>query len=168
MKCRMYGISLVVFVSVLAALVSRTHVPMTSAKEAIGTSEVNTHATAARSRVTNRSHLTALARASQTQLPKTYGKLPLNFETNQGQTDSQVQFLARGGGYTLFLTSTEAVLSFHGREASTRTKPRFAEVLQARHSPSSAAGVKLRIPPLKDGAALLRHGETRNLAQSQL
>jgi hypothetical protein len=38
-----------------------------------------------------------------------YGKLPLRFEKNQGQTDSQVQFLARGGGYTLFLTPTEAV-----------------------------------------------------------
>src|SRR5437667_4603656 len=135
-----------VFVSVLAALVSRTHVPMTTVKEAVGITAVKSDATAAQSKVTNRSHLTALARASQRQLLKSYGKLPLSFEANQGQTDSQVQFLARGGGYTLFLTSTEAVLSFHGREASTRTKPRFAEVLQARHSPSSAAGVKLRIP----------------------
>src|SRR5437867_1856801 len=155
MKCRMYGISLVVVVSVLAAWVLRTHVPMTTAKKGPGNSAVNGDATAAQPRMTNRSHLAALGRASETQLLKTYGKLPLSFEANQGQTDSQVQFLARGGGYTLFLTSTEAVLSFHGREASTRTKPRFAEVLQARHSPSSAAGVKLRIPPLKDGAALL-------------
>src|ERR1035437_6033922 len=40
-----------------------------------------------------------------------YGKLPLSFEANQGQTDSDVKFLSRGGGYSLFLTSTEAVLS---------------------------------------------------------
>ena len=40
----------------------------------------------------------------------TYGKLPLSFEANQGQTDSQVKFLSRGRGYTLFLTSDEAVL----------------------------------------------------------
>jgi len=39
-----------------------------------------------------------------------YGKLPLTFEANQGQSDAQVKFLSRGGGYTLFLTSTEAVL----------------------------------------------------------
>jgi len=39
-----------------------------------------------------------------------YGKLPLSFEANQGQTDSQVQFLSRGKGYTLFLTKTEAVM----------------------------------------------------------
>jgi hypothetical protein len=47
-----------------------------------------------------------------------YGKLPLSFEANDGQTDSQVKFLARGSGYTLFLTGTEAVLSTnHGRRA---------------------------------------------------
>ncbi len=40
-----------------------------------------------------------------------YGRLPLSFEPNQGQTDSQVKFISRGSGYTLFLTSTEAVLS---------------------------------------------------------
>ena len=168
MKCRMYGISLVVFVSVLAALVSRTHVPMTTVKEAVGITAVKSDATAAQSKVTNRSHLTALARASQTQLLKTYGKLPLSFEANQGQTDSQVQFLARGGGYTLFLTSREAVLSLHGSKASATPKPRLAEALQARHPLWSAASVKLGILLLKDGPALFRHGETRNLPHSQL
>src|SRR6266851_9972415 len=123
MKCRIYGISLIVFVSVLAALILRSYVPVTTVKEAVGTSAVKSDATAAQSKVTNRSHLTALARASQTQLLKTYGKLPLSFEANQGQTDSQVQFLARGGGYTLFLTSREAVLSLHGRKASCPADP---------------------------------------------
>ena len=40
-----------------------------------------------------------------------YGKMPLHFEPNQGQTDPQVKFLSRGKGYTLFLTPTEAVLT---------------------------------------------------------
>ncbi len=40
-----------------------------------------------------------------------YGQIPLHFEANQGQTDSEVKFLSRGKGYTLFLTPTEAVLS---------------------------------------------------------
>ncbi|HKB15149.1 MAG TPA: SBBP repeat-containing protein, partial [Planctomycetota bacterium] len=35
----------------------------------------------------------------------------LVFEANRGQTDGSVQFLSRGRGYTLFLTSTEAVLA---------------------------------------------------------
>src|SRR5712691_7387139 len=43
-------------------------------------------------------------------LLESYGKLPLSFEANDGQADSQVKFLSRGRGYTLFLTSTEAVM----------------------------------------------------------
>jgi hypothetical protein len=39
-----------------------------------------------------------------------YGKLPLGFEVNEGQS-GQVDFLSRGRGYTLFLTSSEAVLA---------------------------------------------------------
>ena len=37
--------------------------------------------------------------------------VPLSFEANQGQTDSQVQFLSRGDGYSLFLTSNEVVFT---------------------------------------------------------
>lgn len=37
--------------------------------------------------------------------------VPLSFEANQGQTDSQVKFLSRGDGYSLFLTSNEVVFS---------------------------------------------------------
>src|SRR5215470_16988958 len=43
-----------------------------------------------------------------------YGKLPLAFEANQGQSDPQVKFLSRGAGYSLFLTPTEAVLALSG------------------------------------------------------
>ncbi len=39
-----------------------------------------------------------------------YGKLPLAFEPNLGQTDSRVRFLARGGGMTTFFTDTEMVM----------------------------------------------------------
>lgn len=38
-----------------------------------------------------------------------FGVLPLSFEPNRGQTDSQVAYLARGSGYTLFLAPTSAV-----------------------------------------------------------
>src|ERR1700730_13509311 len=48
-----------------------------------------------------------------------YGKLPLSFEGNEGQIGSQVKFLSRGNGYTLFLTSTGAVLSLHNPATST-------------------------------------------------
>ena len=39
--------------------------------------------------------------------------LPLAFEANQGQTDSQVKYLARGDGYTVFLTASDAVFALH-------------------------------------------------------
>jgi hypothetical protein len=40
-----------------------------------------------------------------------FGRLPMSFEPNQGQSDSRVKFLARGNGYGLYLTSSEAVLA---------------------------------------------------------
>ncbi|MBF0457876.1 MAG: SBBP repeat-containing protein [Nitrospirae bacterium] len=40
-----------------------------------------------------------------------YGKLPIAFEANDGQTDPNVKYFARGQGYTLFLTPQEFVLS---------------------------------------------------------
>jgi Carboxypeptidase regulatory-like domain/Beta-propeller repeat/Putative Ig domain len=65
-------------------------------------------------KTSERPMLSALATADEpTRLRanEAYGKLPLSFEANQGQTDTQVKFLSRGAGYNLFLTSTEAVLS---------------------------------------------------------
>ena len=55
-----------------------------------------------------------------------YGKLPLVFEKNIGQTDSRVQFLARAGGYTLFLTDREAVLRLTGPRTTATARPRTA------------------------------------------
>ena len=48
---------------------------------------------------------------SKSQVAQNYGKLPLSFEANQGQSDPQVKFLSRGNGYSLFLTNRAAVLS---------------------------------------------------------
>src|SRR2546426_211851 len=56
--------------------------------------------------------------AGQQRLAENYGKVPLSFEANQGQTDPRVKFLSRGSGYTLFLTGDEAVLSLRSRQSS--------------------------------------------------
>ncbi|MGH9510407.1 MAG: SBBP repeat-containing protein, partial [Terriglobales bacterium] len=62
--------------------------------------------------------------ATQPRIAEAYGKLPLSFESNQGQTDSQVKFLSRGRGYTLFLTRRgDAVLALrkpHGEPSGLR------------------------------------------------
>ncbi len=54
---------------------------------------------------------------SKLQVADDYGKLPLSFEANEGQTDAKVKFLSRGTGQTLFLTAKGAVLTFSGRQA---------------------------------------------------
>ncbi|MSU63748.1 MAG: hypothetical protein EXS31_15330 [Pedosphaera sp.] len=54
-------------------------------------------------------------------------RMPLHFEANRGQTDPSVQFLARGQGYSLFLTPTEAVLKLSpSSEAGEHTRPRVS------------------------------------------
>ena len=53
-----------------------------------------------------------LEAGTHARLREAYGKLPMSFEANQGQADEQVKFLSRGNGYSVFLTSTEAVFAF--------------------------------------------------------
>ena len=43
--------------------------------------------------------------------PEAFGKLPMSFEVNKGQTAKGVDFLARGRGYSVFLTPTGPVTS---------------------------------------------------------
>jgi hypothetical protein len=61
--------------------------------------------------------------AVQRRVVQSYGRLPLSFEANQGQTDARVKFLSRGAGYVLFLTGSEAVLALKKPEAGSQ-KPR--------------------------------------------
>ncbi len=71
-------------------------------------------------------------------LPTSYGKLPLRFELNRGQTDAHFNFLARGTGYTLFLTPGEAVLSLHASlPQSLRSDGSVNPSLGASQAPSS-------------------------------
>src|SRR5262245_3314862 len=53
-----------------------------------------------------------------------FGKLPMRFELNQGQTDSQVKFIARGPGYGLFLTPAEATLRLRNLDRGSRIEDR--------------------------------------------
>jgi hypothetical protein len=56
-----------------------------------------------------------------------YGNLPLSFEANQGQADSQVKFLTRTGAYSMFLTGDEAVLVLRERKAKDKDKKNNAK-----------------------------------------
>ncbi|HYW41636.1 MAG TPA: SBBP repeat-containing protein [Bryobacteraceae bacterium] len=57
--------------------------------------------------------------ASPAQISRDYGQLPLIFEKNEGQTDSQVQFVSRAGGATVYLTGSETVMALYRPGPST-------------------------------------------------
>ncbi len=57
------------------------------------------------------------AAAARTRVAEGYGKLPMMFQANAGQTDARVKFTARGPGYSLFLTPGGAVLVLSQKSA---------------------------------------------------
>jgi len=63
------------------------------------------------------------AAAEGARIASAYGRLPLGFEANRGQNDGQVKFLARGGGYGLYLTADGAVLGLCGSAPETGGEP---------------------------------------------
>jgi hypothetical protein len=60
------------------------------------------------------------------------GALPLAFEANQGQTDPQVKYMARGNGYTVFLTANDTVFALHS------SSPTAASIIAGKHALGSA------------------------------
>ena len=85
----------------------------------------------------NQSHLKD---ANAATLKSDYGNLPLSFEPNYGQTDKDVKFLARGHGYALFLTSSEAVLSLQNKPGGTADSTK-SSVLRMRFEGAKASNV---------------------------
>ncbi|HUO06200.1 MAG TPA: SBBP repeat-containing protein [Candidatus Binataceae bacterium] len=75
------------------------------------------------------------ATQSAPQAANLYGKIPLSFEANHGQTDSRVKFLSRGNGYTLFLTPDEAVLSLRSAAESSHPSSHLTRPLQLSQKP---------------------------------
>jgi len=69
---------------------------------------------------------------------ESYGKLPLSFEVNLGQTDKRVKFLSRGSGYSLFLTTNEAVLVLKKPEC---------KAVAGSHLESAVPSIQESVPP---------------------
>src|SRR5882762_8774828 len=64
--------------------------------------------------------------ATDARVSERYGKLPLKFEANRGQTHKDVRFLSRGAGYSLYLTGGEAVLVLAKPDADAKRDARGA------------------------------------------
>ncbi|MGC1647342.1 MAG: SBBP repeat-containing protein [Candidatus Sulfotelmatobacter sp.] len=86
------------------------------------------------------------------------GALPLAFEANQGQTDPQVKYMARGNGYTVFLTANDTVFAL---QSSAKAATRRANGQQA-------FGKALRTPAAKDATAAIRMHLVGGNAQPQI
>ena len=81
--------------------------------------------------------------ATRSRISETYGKTPLSFQANLGQSHSKVKFLARGDGYDLFLTPIEAAMRLR---IANRTR-RNADSQPANYTPpdSQSAYIKMRL-----------------------
>jgi len=72
-----------------------------------------------------------------------YGRLPLAFEANQGQTDPRVSYLAHGTGYGLYLTGADAVLALTLPQTPTAPGVSNGDIL-TQTAPVSETAVRLR------------------------
>jgi hypothetical protein len=83
--------------------------------------------------------------ALHAQAQQVYGKLPLVFEANRGQTESQVSFITRAGGATIFLTPSEAVLVMRSANSGTRTdepSTRSLETAELRSAAKTSSAIR--------------------------
>jgi hypothetical protein len=74
--------------------------------------------------------LSVLSPVSSSRVSLQYGKLPLAFEPNLGQSNGQAKFLAHGDGYSLFLNSSEVLLALRESAKSKQTEHARADVLR--------------------------------------
>jgi hypothetical protein len=81
--------------------------------------------------------------STRLQVKASFGNLPLAFEPNRGQTDSQVKFLSHAGHHTLWLTNDEAVLAVGRRSGANLSNQKGKEgSLQANESASAVLRMK--------------------------
>jgi len=98
----------------------------------------------------------SLESVDRARINESFGRLPLSFEANHGQTNQTADFIARGLDCTLFLSSTEAVLTMKpgagrkenalaGKSSEMGTRNRQSAIklklLNASASPADAAGL---------------------------
>ncbi len=64
----------------------------------------------------------ALSAEQRGRVRESLDTLPLAFEANQGQTDPQVKYMARGNGYTVFLTANDTIFALQsGSQSAARS-----------------------------------------------
>jgi hypothetical protein len=92
--------------------------------------------------------------AFQKKIAQGYGKLPLSFEANAGQSDPQVKFISRSTGYTLFLTGDEAVFTLSDSEPKDDAKSIGRQPRAAPHTLTTNAVLRMKLRNANLGATV--------------
>src|SRR5882724_11079695 len=87
----------------------------------------------------------ASAKAEPKPWDQVYAKLPMSFEANRGQSDPTVQFVSRGQGYGLFLTSEEAVLVLSKTQGRQDAAARSVSARESEVEDSKSAVLHMRL-----------------------
>ena len=116
-----------------------------------GSASLRTHSagTAARQVAAAPGPATVLSAQEQGRIRQRLGTLPLAFEANQGQTDPQVKYTARGNGYTVFLTANDAIFALESAS-------QWSSAAAGKHgfAKATTTGAKAKAaPPTKDVTA---------------
>jgi hypothetical protein len=83
--------------------------------------------------------------ADAPRLAQAYGRLPMSFEVNQGQSDSEVKFLTHGSGYALALTRDAMVLSLQKQPPVAQSLVQGRAVSPFGAIPAAGAGAVLQM-----------------------
>lgn len=111
--------------------------------------------TTGKANIENRAEGLAFDVSESKQMVRTdHGKMPLLFEANQGQTDPEAAFVARGPGYTLYMTAAEAVFQLRvpGEEALTKSEDLKHTKTESRSERLKMQFVGANPTPAMDGA----------------
>src|SRR5467141_3621882 len=77
-----------------------------------------------------------------------YGKLPLSFEENEGQTAREVRYVSHGSGYELFLTPQEVVVALRPnvpRDLSPRHRTAYIRALRKARRDKQMTAIRLHL-----------------------
>ena len=113
-------------------------------------------------RVSDQGQAVKLSSEQRGRIRASMDALPLAFEANQGQIDSQVRYTARGNGYSVFLTSNETVFALSSAQPSSASAAQ-SHGIQARRRTAEkiqSAAIDMRLvggnpkPEIVAGSAL--------------
>ena len=107
-----------IFILTLIGLLQALVGPASVRRERVSAAKINIAPRLDHERSLSHTPKPGAGRKTKSRVSEAYGRLPIRFEANVGQTDAAVKFLSRGGGHSLFLTQSEAVLTLR------RVRPR--------------------------------------------